>query len=96
MLAIVLVAWVPLLLLSIAEGNAWGDRVTLPFLHDVELHVRLLIALPLMILAELIVHQRMRPVVGQFLDRGSDPGRGAAAVRRGHRFGHPPSELGGR
>jgi hypothetical protein len=42
----------------------------LPFLHDVEIHVRLLIALPLMIVAELIVHQRMRPVVAQFLERG--------------------------
>ena len=38
--------------------------VTLPFLRDVELHVRLLIALPLMIGAELFVHKRMRPVVG--------------------------------
>ena len=72
-LVIVLLAWVPLLLLSIAEGHAWGDRVRLPFLHDVELHVRLLIALPLMVLAELVVHQRMRPVVGQFLDRGLIP-----------------------
>ena len=72
-LVMVLLAWVPLLLLSIAEGHAWGDRVRLPFLHDVELHVRLLIALPLMILAELVVHQRMRPVVGQFLDRGLIP-----------------------
>jgi hypothetical protein len=72
-LVIVTLAWVPLLLLSIAEGHAWGDRVRLPFLRDVELHVRLLIALPLMILAELIVHQRMRPVVGQFLDRGLIP-----------------------
>ena len=70
---LVLLAWVPLLVLSIAEGNAWGDRVTLPFLRDVELHVRLLIALPLMVLAELVVHQRMRPVVGQFLDRGLVP-----------------------
>ena len=69
----VLLAWVPLLLLSIAEGHAWGDDVRLPFLHDVELHVRLLIALPLLILAELFVHQRMRPVVGQFLDRGLIP-----------------------
>src|SRR3954471_17819712 len=69
-LAMVLVAWVPLLLLSIAEGHVSGDRVTLPFLHDVELHVRLLIALPLLVLAELVVHQRMRPVVGQFLERG--------------------------
>ena len=29
-LAMVLVAWVPLLLLSIVEGHAWGDRVRLP------------------------------------------------------------------
>ena len=35
--------------------------------------MRLLIAMPLMILAELVVHQRMRPVVGQFLDRGLIP-----------------------
>ena len=38
-----------------------------------ELHVRLLLALPLLIMAELTVHQRMRPVVGQFLDRGLIP-----------------------
>ena len=72
-IAMALVTWVPLLLLSIAEGHAWGDSVTLPFLHDVELHVRLLLALPLLIVAELVVHQRMRPVVGQFLDRGLIP-----------------------
>jgi hypothetical protein len=72
-LAMMLVAWVPLLLLSIAEGHAWGTTATLPFLHDVELHVRLLFALPLLVLAELTVHQRMRPVVGQFLDRGLIP-----------------------
>ena len=57
---IVLLAWVPLLLLSLAEGNAWGARVRLPFLHDVEIHVRLLFALPLLIVAELVVHKRMR------------------------------------
>ena len=67
-LAFVLLTWVPLLLLSIAEGHLWSN-VRLPFLHDVELHARLLIALPLMILAELVVHQRMRPMVGEFLER---------------------------
>jgi hypothetical protein len=67
------VAWVPLLLLSIAEGHAWGESVTLPFLQDVELHVRLLIALPLLVMAELVVHLRMRPVVGLFLERGLIP-----------------------
>ena len=71
--ATVLITWLPLLLLSIARGQAWGDRVRLPFLYDAELHVRLLIAVPLMVLAELVVHQRMRPLVGQFLDRGLIP-----------------------
>jgi hypothetical protein len=68
-----LLAWVPLLLLSVAEGHAWGGSVALPFLHDIEIHVRLLLAVPLLIVAELIVHQRMRGVVGQFLTRGLIP-----------------------
>ena len=73
MIVLTLLAWVPLLLLSIAEGHAWGGSVAVPFLHDVELHVRLLLALPLLILAELVVHQRMRVVVRQFLERGLIP-----------------------
>ena len=72
-IVLALLAWAPLLLLSIAEGHAWGDGVKLPFLQDVELHVRLLLALPLLLLAELVVHQQMRPVVRQFLDRGLIP-----------------------
>ena len=66
-------AWVPLLVLSVVEGHAWGAGVALPFLYDVEMHVRLLLAMPLLIVAELVVHRRMRPVVRQFLDRGLIP-----------------------
>jgi len=69
----VVLTWVPLLLLSVAEGNAWGGSVKLPFLYDIEMHLRLLLALPLLVVAELVVHQRMRPVVGQFLARGLIP-----------------------
>ena len=36
---------------------------------DAEVHVRFLVALPLLILAELVVHKRMRPLVQQFLER---------------------------
>jgi hypothetical protein len=68
-----LVAWLPLLVLSIAEGHAWGGSVKLPFLFDVDVHARFLLALPLLIFAELIVHQRMRPVVGAFAQRGLVP-----------------------
>ncbi len=72
-IVMVMLAWVPLLLLSVAEGHAWGDSVALTFLQDVEMHVRLLIALPLFIAAEYLVHQRLPPVVNLFLKRGLIP-----------------------
>jgi hypothetical protein len=68
--AIALFAWVPLLVLSIVEGHAWGSGVTMPFLYDVDAHVRFLIALPLLVVAELVVHQRMRSVIRPFAERG--------------------------
>jgi hypothetical protein len=64
-----LICWAPLLLLSVLAGQAFGG-VTVPFLSDVEVHVRLLAAIPLLIIAELIVHQRMSVVVRQFIERG--------------------------
>ena len=73
-----LFAWLPLFILSILGGRAWGDAVTVPFLVDLEVHVRLLLALPLLIVAELVVHQRMRPVARQFLERGLIPERSRA------------------
>ena len=66
-------AWVPLLVLSVAEGHAWGTSVALPFLYDVELHARLLLAMPLLLVAELVVHRRVGGVVQQFRERGLIP-----------------------
>ena len=40
---------------------------------DIEIHVRFLLALPLLIIAELVVHQRIRPLVNLFLERGLVP-----------------------
>lgn len=68
-ICITLFAWLPLLLLSIYEGTAWSN-VGIPFLFDMEDQARFLIALPLLISAELLVHQQLRPLVGQFIDRG--------------------------
>ena len=66
-------SWLPLLLLSAWKGTAWGNLVSLPFIHDIDAHARLLISLPLIIAAELMVHQRMRNVTRQFLERGLIP-----------------------
>jgi len=67
---ITLLAWLPLLVLTAMDGRAVGPPSTLPFLRDIEAQVRLLVALPLLIAAELVVHLRGRAVVVQFLDRG--------------------------
>jgi hypothetical protein len=72
-IVMVLLTWMPLLVLSVIEGHAWRESVPLPFLLDVEQHLRLLLALPLLIYAELAVHRRIRLVVRQFLDLGLIP-----------------------
>jgi hypothetical protein len=66
-------AWLPLLVLSALEGKALGGNAAVPFLVDVEVHVRFLVALPLLIAMELVVHRRMRFVVKQFLERNLIP-----------------------
>jgi len=67
LLVITLVAWAPLFLGTL--GSSHGNVGRLSFLHDVEVHARFLIALPVLIAAELIVHFRIRPVVHCFVDR---------------------------
>src|SRR5215472_15765096 len=68
LLFVVTVAWLPLSLLAII-GHSAGNAGRLSFLHDVEAHVRFLVALPILIAAELIVHLRLRPVVRRFVER---------------------------
>jgi hypothetical protein len=61
--------WAPLLFLTSVSGQAVGGSVAIPFIEDVEVHVRLLVALPLLIAAELVVHRRLLPAVQQFVQR---------------------------
>ena len=62
--SIALVAWLPLLFLAMLDGTAIGEAVAVPFLFDFDAQVRFLVALPLLILAERLVHERMQVVVG--------------------------------
>src|SRR6516164_680644 len=62
--------WLPLFVISALEGHAWDGGINVPFLRDIDVHVRFLVALPLLVLAELVVHQRMKPVLAQFRTRG--------------------------
>jgi hypothetical protein len=64
-----LFAWLPLLLLSVLEGHVPAGSVPVPFLRDIEVHIRFLVAMPLLIGAEFLVHSRMRPLARQFQER---------------------------
>ncbi len=70
---IVAVAWLPLLVLSLIEGHALSATSGVAFLRDFEANMRFLLALPLLIVAEPIVHRRMGLVVRQFHDRALVP-----------------------
>jgi hypothetical protein len=70
----------------------------MPFLADIETHVRFLLVVPLYIFAELIVHRRIRVIVVQFVDRGLVPeaalGRFRAALEGAIRWRNSiPAEL---
>lgn len=64
-IAFVVLTWIPLLVLSaLAPGAVSGARIS--FFRDVEVHVRFLVALPILIGAELLVHSRIRVAVRRF------------------------------
>ncbi len=62
------ILWLPLALLCALQGTLFGG-VEVAFFRDVETHARFLVAAPLMIVAEFVVHLRIRGIVMQFLER---------------------------
>ena len=62
------VAWLPLFVFS-AIGRRLSTGAQVPFLLDLDLQARLLVALPLLVAGEVVVHRRMPIVVRQFVDR---------------------------
>jgi hypothetical protein len=63
-----LITWAVPFILSLQEGMAAvGARVT--FTHDVLTHTRFLVALPLFLIAEVVVHARIRPIIDEFAKR---------------------------
>jgi hypothetical protein len=69
LIAITSIAWVPLLLFD-SLGSQATSIGRLSFLHDVEVQARFLVALPVLIGAELIVHSRIRPALRRRIERG--------------------------
>ncbi|HEY7391361.1 MAG TPA: hypothetical protein VH640_22790 [Bryobacteraceae bacterium] len=66
----IFLTWVPLLVLSLAAGQAFGHQVSVPFLQDFWVNIRFLISLPSLVAAEAIVNPKTRAAVEQFVESG--------------------------
>lgn len=79
------VTWVPLLLLSLAQGLVLAPGVKVPFLRDLLIHVRFLVALPLLVLAQAMIDRwcgkALEHILTSGLVKGEDEPRVVAAVR---------------
>jgi hypothetical protein len=78
--------WVPLLVLSAAQGNTIGRRVAMPFLGDFAAHARFLLAVPLL-LAATVLGPWLADAASHFVDSGlvaaEDSKKFDAAIDRG-------------
>jgi hypothetical protein len=61
--------WLPLLVFSLLEGLALGGA-RIPFLYDIAAHARFLVAVPVLVLAEIPIGRRLRGIARQFLEAG--------------------------
>jgi hypothetical protein len=85
--AAALFAWLPLLVFWVLGGQ---EGAAIPFSRDIGVHVRFLVVIPLLILAEGAIGQRTRFVAAGFMASGliaeDDKARFEAAVRRTRRL----------
>lgn len=66
----VLIAWIPLAVLSMAEGALLSSPDAESFLPDLGVHARFLIALPMLVAAESLLASRLGAIVQHFLEVG--------------------------
>lgn len=60
------ISWLPLLVLSAAQGQALGGSTEVPFLYDWSIHIRFLIVIPLFLLADVITEPQLIKTIRQF------------------------------
>lgn len=65
-----LLTWVPMLILSAIQGTAWGSSVRLVFLKDFGAYTRFLLALPMLLAAEVVVGPLIADAAEHFIVSG--------------------------
>jgi hypothetical protein len=81
-LLILIVTWIPLVVLSLVGGHAWGDSVQEPLLRDPNIYSRFLFVLPLLELAQAVIERSLSVQMRQFFKSGLVPLEERAAFTR--------------
>jgi hypothetical protein len=92
------IAWLPLALLSFAQGTATGEFAQRPFLLDFSAYARFLLAVVIFVLMEATAEQRLRRLAAHFVESDLVPRRqlpeaAAALVKALRRLEARPAEL---
>jgi len=64
------ITWIPLLALSIMQGQAYDKNLKIPFLYDFAAHIRFILAVPVFILTDIFLTPRVKETVLGFLNAG--------------------------
>jgi hypothetical protein len=65
-----ILTWLPLLILSLVAGTAWGNKVKIPLLDDFSIYGRFFLAIPLLIAAEAVIDPFILRTVSTFNTSG--------------------------
>jgi hypothetical protein len=65
-LILMALSWVPLFVLCVFEGLAFGG-VRIPFFYDIAAHTRFLFAVPVLVLADIPIGTRLRAIMRHFI-----------------------------
>lgn len=68
-IAAVLITWAPPMALAALQGGLAGAGLRMPLIEDIGFQLRFLAVAPLLVVAEMIVHRRMAPIIAQFRGR---------------------------
>lgn len=77
----ILLAWLPVVVWALATGHAFASTTGEPLLRHYSIHVRYLIALPVMIFGERLAHSTMKRLLPRFVAMGCVPEEKIPAFR---------------
>src|SRR5690242_10223268 len=66
----IVITWLPMLVLSIIQGTAFGKAGPVTFLRDFSVYTRFLLGVPLLLMAEVILGPRIAEAAEEFVKSG--------------------------